>query len=86
MRQRDPTERRRLAELHDGDPGRYLRHKHEAGELELCPGLAGAEARALCDWSAAQAERPWGQATLVARDTGLVEDQQRAPVAKAALV
>ena len=73
MRQRDPTERRRLAELHDGEPDRYLRHKLGARELELCPDVAGAEARALSDWSSAQAERPWGQATLVARDNATRE-------------
>ncbi len=57
MRQRDPTERRHLAELHDGEPDRYLRHKLETGELELCPDVAHAEQRALTAWSAAQAER-----------------------------
>jgi len=73
MRQRDPTERRRLAELHDGQPDRYLHHKLATAELELCPDVTTAEARALCDWSAAQAERPWGQAVLVARDNATRE-------------
>jgi len=73
MRQRDPTERRRLAELHDGEPDRYLRHKLGTADLELSPDVAGAEARALGDWSAAQAGLPWGQATLVARDNATRE-------------
>ena len=73
MRQRDPLERRRLAEVHDGEPGRYLLHKLGTAELSLHPQTAGAEARALTDWSAAQAARPWGQATLVARDNATRE-------------
>ena len=73
MRQRHPTERRHLAELHDGEPDRYLHHKLKTGELELHPELATAEARALCDWSAAQAARPWGEAVLVARDNATRE-------------
>jgi conjugative relaxase-like TrwC/TraI family protein len=73
MRQRDPAERRRLAEVHDGQPDRYLLHKLGTKELELHGTTTAAETHALSDWSAAQAPRPWGQATLVARDNATRE-------------
>ena len=73
MRQRDPAERRRLAEVHDGQPDAYLLHKLGERELELHDTTAAAQTRALEDWGAAQATRPWGQATLVARDNATRE-------------
>ena len=68
MRQRDPAERVRLAELHDGQPDRYLRHKLAQGELRLQPAAVDAEAAAVQAWAEAQAGGRWGDAVLVARD------------------
>ena len=73
MRQRDPAERRRLAELHDGKPDAYVLHKLGERELDLHDTTAAAAGRALEDWGAAQAERPWGEAVLVARDNATRE-------------
>lgn len=68
VRQLDPIERKRLAEVHDGKPDRYLRHKAREGELELHPSATAAEAAAVSSWDLAQREGSWGDAVMVARD------------------
>jgi conjugative relaxase-like TrwC/TraI family protein len=67
MRQRDPDERRALAELHDGGSERYLAWAQQHDRVHAHPGPGAVEA-ALADWRQAVAEHGPAQAVLIARD------------------
>jgi ATP-dependent exoDNAse (exonuclease V) alpha subunit len=73
MRQREPRERRALADLHRGHPGPYLELKRRRGELRLFDGeQAGLEAEeALIErWMAARGRYGDEQAIMICRDNG----------------
>jgi conjugative relaxase-like TrwC/TraI family protein len=72
MRQRDPRERKLLAQVRRGDPAEYIADKTSRGHLHVYNGdgdsaLAG-ERAAIAGWRERQARCEWGQAVLVARD------------------
>ena len=67
MRQRDPDERRALAELHDGGAERYLRWAQQQRRVHAHAG-AGAQDAALEGWRRAVGEHGPIQAVLIARD------------------
>jgi conjugative relaxase-like TrwC/TraI family protein len=67
MRQRDPSERRALAALHDGKPQRWLSWAQEQDLIAV--GRSGELVdRAVSDWHAAIAERGLAGVVLIARD------------------
>ncbi len=67
LRQRDPLERRALAALHEGVPGRWLDWALENDRLEL--GTAGRLIdRAVSEWRTASFEQGLSGAVLIARD------------------
>ncbi|MGZ6575038.1 MAG: ATP-dependent DNA helicase [Solirubrobacteraceae bacterium] len=72
MRQRDPRERQLLAELHRGNPTKYLTEKDRSGQLQVIEGdvhiSSAAEHAAIAIWRERQAACPWGQAVLIVRD------------------
>jgi hypothetical protein len=67
LRQRDPLERRALAALHDGAPGRWLEWAREHERVEFGSGRELVD-RAVSDWRAATAEHGLAGAVLIARD------------------
>jgi ATP-dependent exoDNAse (exonuclease V) alpha subunit len=67
MRQRDPAERRALAALHDGAPGRWLEWAREHDRIELGPATRLLE-RAVSEWRAATVDHGLAGAVLIARD------------------
>ena len=69
MRQQDATERRLLAEVHDGRPERYLEHKLRTGELQVVEGRETAE-RATLErwWSRRQGLEAGEEAVMICRD------------------
>jgi hypothetical protein len=67
LRQRDPLERRALAALHDGAPGRWLEWAKEHERVEFGSGRELVD-RAVSDWRAATAEHGLAGAVLIARD------------------
>ena len=70
LRQREPQHRAALAALHDGDGASYLGFLLARGALHVA-GREEAVAGAVGQWAEAQAELPWGQAALIARDNAL---------------
>lgn len=73
MRQRDPAERRLLADVHAGRPGAYLRHKRGRDELRLYDSAPEAERALVAEWRERQADLPDGQAVMLARDNATRE-------------
>jgi hypothetical protein len=71
MRQRDPQERRGLAQIHRGEPDSYLQLKFSRGELEVFqgerPGI-DAERAAIQRWAAARETHGPEQAVMICRD------------------
>jgi conjugative relaxase-like TrwC/TraI family protein len=72
MRQRDPRERQLLAHVRHGNPSDYITDKTSRRQLHIYSGdletaVAG-ERAAIAAWHERQAECPWGQAVLIARD------------------
>ena len=68
MRQRDPSERRALAALHDRIPDRYLDWATKAGRIDAFDDAAGACESAVAAWAAAVEEVGVEQAVMIARD------------------
>jgi hypothetical protein len=72
MRQRDPRERQLLAHVRRGAPTDYITVKAAGGQLHISAGDAesarAGEHAAVAAWRERQAECPWGQAVLIARD------------------
>jgi hypothetical protein len=71
MRQRDPAERRALANLHRGQPGTYLQLKQTRGQLDVFAGKeTGAEAERglVARWAAARIEHGETEAVMICRD------------------
>jgi len=68
MRQRDPAERRVLAEVRDGRPERYVAQKRGRGELTVHVSSEQAERAAISAWQQAQAGVAHGEAVMVSRD------------------
>jgi conjugative relaxase-like TrwC/TraI family protein len=68
MRQRDPGERRALAALHYGTPGRYLDWATREGWIETFADAAGAREVAVSEWAAAAGEVGVDQVVMIARD------------------
>jgi conjugative relaxase-like TrwC/TraI family protein len=71
MRQRDPQERRGLAQIHRGQPDSYLELKSARGELHVfageTPGI-DAERNAIEQWVAARETYGASEAVLISRD------------------
>jgi ATP-dependent exoDNAse (exonuclease V) alpha subunit len=67
LRQRDPDERRALAELHEGGSERYLAWAQQHDRVHAQPGPGALDA-ALADWQQAVAQHGPAQAVLIARD------------------
>lgn len=68
MRQRDPTERRALAHLHDHMPLEYLQWADRAGHIEVFSEPAHASERALAEWAARIADTGISQTVMIARE------------------
>ena len=72
MRQRDPRERQLLARVRRGAPTDYITEKTRRGQLHLiacdAKSATAGEHAAVAAWREHQAECPWGQAVLIARD------------------
>jgi conjugative relaxase-like TrwC/TraI family protein len=72
MRQRDPRERRLLAQVRRGDPTDYLTEKSARRHVHIyigdAPGQGGGEHAAIAAWRERQAACTWGQAVLIVRD------------------
>ncbi len=68
MRQRDPQERRALAELHDRKPKSYLDWASKAGRIETFDNLTNARAQALSEWERTSATVGLPQAVMIARE------------------
>jgi conjugative relaxase-like TrwC/TraI family protein len=72
MRQRDPRERRLLADVRRGEPGAYLSAKASRGQLHVYGGdadtVVDGERAAIAAWRERQATCEWGQAVLITRD------------------
>ena len=66
VRQRDPEERRALEALHDGNPGVYLDHKHDAIAIHAteCEALDAV----IDQWEIARQELSGGRAVMICRD------------------
>ena len=67
MRQRDPGERRALAALHDGVPGRYIEWAYDKDRIDVVRGDRLVE-RAVEEWIPAVVEHGASQAVMIARD------------------
>ena len=67
IRQRDPGERRPLAALHDGVPGRYVDWAGAHGRIEVVASERVIES-AVEEWIPAAAEHGPGQVVMIARD------------------
>lgn len=67
MRQRDPSERRALAALHEGNPKPWLSWAREHERVALAPAAELLEC-AVTEWRSATIEHGLGAAVLVARD------------------
>ena len=67
IRQRDPGERRALAALHDGVPGRYIDWADAAGRIDVVAADRVIES-AVREWIAAATEHGPGQVVMIARD------------------
>ncbi len=70
MRQRDPSERRALAALHERLPQHYLDWTEWAGRIDTLGDPEGACEEALDEWARASAEVGPAQAVMIARDNG----------------
>ena len=72
MRQRDPRERQLLSQVRRGAPAEFITDKNQEGRIHVIAGdgqsAAAGERAAVAWWRERQAECPWGQAVLVARD------------------
>src|SRR5262249_31695060 len=68
MRQRDASERRALAALHDRVPGRYLDWADRARRIQTFTDASGAPERAIDEWQRAVAVAGPSQAVMIARD------------------
>ena len=68
MRQRDPGERRALAGIHDGVPGRYIDWAMRNSRIELVTDGTLVD-RAIESWMRAQAEHGPGQAVMISPTT-----------------
>ena len=68
MRQRDPAERRALAALHDGDPGRWLDWATSAGRVDVVRDGRGVLEQAVSEWAAGGDAHGPGQSVMIARD------------------
>jgi AAA domain len=68
MRQRDPSERRALAALHERLPRRYLDWAERAGRIGTFGERADACKRAVVEWGSAAADLGAAQAVMIARD------------------
>jgi conjugative relaxase-like TrwC/TraI family protein len=68
MRQRDPSERRSLAALHEGQPQRYIEWAERRGRIETHERSETAIEAAIADWARAIEEVGPDQAVLIARD------------------
>ena len=67
IRQRDPSERRALAALHDRVPGRYIDWAHAHGMIDVVAPDRVIET-AVREWIAAAREHGIGQVVMIARD------------------
>jgi hypothetical protein len=67
MRQREPTERRALAALHEGLPRRYLEWAERAGRIQTFSQQGGARERAVREWFEATRSVGLPQAVMIAR-------------------
>jgi ATP-dependent exoDNAse (exonuclease V) alpha subunit len=68
MRQRDPAERRALAELHERRPHSYLAWAQRAERIQTFDEPADARAHAIEEWAHASAAVGPGQAVMIARE------------------
>src|SRR5207237_9547277 len=66
LRQRDPLERRALAALHDGAPGRWLDWAREHDRVQLGAGGQLLD-QAVCEWGAAALEDVLAGGVVVGR-------------------
>jgi conjugative relaxase-like TrwC/TraI family protein len=71
VRQRDAAERRALALVHDGAPGRYLELKGRRGELRVHAEASEAEAELVERWWQKAETLPDGEAVMIARRNDL---------------
>ncbi len=71
MRQRDPTERRALAALHDRQPAPYLDWAEQAGRIETYKAPQGAREQALAGWATAAARVGPAQAVMITRENDM---------------
>ena len=67
IRQRDPRERRALAALHDGVPGRYIEWADAAGRIDVVAADRVIES-AVREWIPAASEHGRGQIVMITRD------------------
>jgi conjugative relaxase-like TrwC/TraI family protein len=68
VRQRDPAERAALAELHGGEPDRWLEHKRARAEVVVHGGPQAAQGAAMAAWRADVGEVGIEQAIMIVRD------------------
>jgi conjugative relaxase-like TrwC/TraI family protein len=78
MRQRDPAERRALAELHEHRPHGYLDWADRAGRIQTFTEPADALAQAIEEWAHATAAVGSGQAVMIARENDTRDALNRA--------
>jgi ATP-dependent exoDNAse (exonuclease V) alpha subunit len=76
LRQRDPAERRALAELHDGNPDAYLQHKAE--QITIHATERAAVAGVVDAWAVTRTGEPGADVVMIARDNATREQLNRA--------